>query len=31
MFLSHKPSDSDRKTGGLCASCRSALGLAAVT
>jgi archaemetzincin len=28
MFLSHKPSDSDRKGPGLCASCRGALGLA---
>jgi archaemetzincin len=27
MFLSHKPSDSDRKGPGLCASCRAALGL----
>jgi len=28
MFLSHKPSDSDRKGPGLCATCRGALGLA---
>ncbi len=27
MFLSHKPSDSDRKGVGLCATCRAALGL----
>jgi archaemetzincin len=27
MFLSHRPSDSDRKGPGLCAACRSALGL----
>ncbi len=27
MFLSHKPSDSDRKGLGLCATCRAALGL----
>ena len=27
MFLSHKPSDSDRKGPGLCGACRSALGL----
>jgi archaemetzincin len=27
MFLSHKPSDSDRKGPGLCATCRGALGL----
>jgi archaemetzincin len=27
MFLSHKPSDSDRKGPGLCSACRSALGL----
>jgi archaemetzincin len=27
MFLSHKPSDSDRKGSGLCHSCRGALGL----
>lgn len=27
MFLSHKPSDSDRKHAGLCAACRSALGM----
>jgi archaemetzincin len=27
MFLSHKPSDSDRKGLGLCGACRSALGL----
>ncbi len=29
MFLSHKPSDSDRKGPGLCSACRGALGLAA--
>ena len=29
MFLSHKPSDSDRKSLGLCTSCRAALGLGA--
>lgn len=28
MFLAHKPSDCDRKTPGLCASCKSALGMA---
>jgi archaemetzincin len=28
MFLSHKPSDCDRKGIGLCGACRSALGLA---
>ena len=28
MFLSHRPSDSDRKGPGLCAACRTALGLA---
>jgi archaemetzincin len=27
MFLSHKPSDSDRKGLGLCGTCRAALGL----
>ena len=27
MFLSHKPSDSDRKGPGLCGACRTALGL----
>ncbi len=27
MFLSHKPSDSDRKGPGLCGSCRAALGV----
>ena len=27
MYLSHKPSDSDRKGPGLCGACRSALGL----
>ncbi len=29
MFLSHKPSDSDRKGLGLCGTCRGALGLGA--
>ncbi|HVI74673.1 MAG TPA: archaemetzincin [Anaeromyxobacteraceae bacterium] len=28
MFLSHKPSDSDRKGAGLCVACRTALGTA---
>ena len=28
MFISHRPSDSDRKGPGLCATCRAALGLA---
>jgi archaemetzincin len=28
MYLSHKPSDSDRKGPGVCASCKGALGLA---
>jgi archaemetzincin len=28
LFLSHKPSDADRKGPGLCASCRGALGIA---
>jgi archaemetzincin len=27
MFLSHRPSDADRKGPGLCAACRAALGL----
>ena len=27
MFLSHKPSDADRKGPGLCTACRGALGL----
>lgn len=27
LFLSHKPSDADRKGPGLCASCRGALGI----
>ena len=31
MFLSHRPSDSDRKGPGLCATCRTALGLGAQT